>query len=39
MDGSQSTRGRRLKKTERETIKKYLEIDELDIDMVFDRTL
>jgi len=40
MDGSQITRGRRrLRKTVRETINEDLEIDELDIDMVFDRTL
>jgi hypothetical protein len=38
--GSQITRGKgRLRKTITETIKKYLEINELDKDMIHDRTL
>jgi len=37
---SQITRGRgRLRKTIRETIEKDLEINELDRDMMYDRTL
>ena len=40
MEGSQITRGRgRPRKTMRETIRKDLEINELEKDMVFDRTL
>jgi len=40
MEESQVKRGRgRLKKTIRETIRKYLEVNELDQNMVFDRTL
>jgi hypothetical protein len=40
MQGSQITRGRgRPRKTVRETIKKGLEINELDRNMVYDRTL
>jgi len=40
MEESQVKRGRgRPKKTIRETIRKYLEINELDPNMVFDRTL
>jgi len=40
MEGRQITRGRgRPRKTIRETIKKDLEINELEKDMGFDRTL
>jgi len=40
IEGSQITRGRgRPRKTIRETIKKDLEINELEKDMLFDRTL
>ena len=40
MEGSQITRGRgRPRKTIRETIRKNLEINELDGNMVYDRTL
>ena len=40
IEGSQITRGRgRPRKTIRETIRKDLEINELEKDMVFDRTL
>jgi len=40
IEGSQITRGRgRPKRTIRETIKKDLEINELEKDKVFDRTL
>jgi len=40
MDSSQITRGRgRPRKTKRETIKKDLEISELDRNMVYDRAL
>jgi hypothetical protein len=40
MEGSQITRGRgRRRKTIKETIKKDLEINELDKNMVYDRTL
>jgi hypothetical protein len=40
MEGSQITRGRRRpRKTIRETSKKDLEINELENDMLFDRTL
>jgi len=40
MEGSQITRGRgRPRKTIREAIRKDLEINELEKDMVFDRTL
>jgi len=40
MEGSQITRGRgRPRKTIRETIKKDLDVNELERNMVFDRTL
>jgi hypothetical protein len=40
MEGSQITRGRgRPRKTIRETIKRDLEINELDRNMAYDRTL
>lgn len=39
-EGSQITRGKESpRKTTRETIMKYLEINELKIDMLYDRTL